>query len=74
MPPWVQVWLSPQTSVAPGIDRPCSGPTMCTIPLPSLPMSKSFMPNFAVFSRRPRSSGAPGGKVSSVRPGWVEIA
>jgi hypothetical protein len=50
------------------------GPTMCTIPLPSLPMSKSFMPNFAVFSRRPRSSGAPGGKVSSVRPGWVEIA
>ena len=74
MPPWVQVWLSPHTRVVPGKVRPCSGPTIWTMPLPSWPMSNRRMPNFLVFSRRPFSSGAPGGKVSSVRPGMVEIA
>ena len=74
MPPCVQVWLSPQTSVVPGSVRPCSGPTTWTMPLPSLPMSNSRMPVLAALARRSRSSGAPGAKVSSVRPGIVEIA
>jgi hypothetical protein len=30
--PWVEVWLSPQTSRSPGSVMPCSGPMMCTIP------------------------------------------
>ena len=30
--PWVEVWLSPQTMVMPGWVRPCSGPTMWTMP------------------------------------------
>ena len=30
--PCVAVWLSPQTSVAPGNVRPCSGPMMWTMP------------------------------------------
>jgi hypothetical protein len=30
--PCVEVWLSPQTSVMPGSDRPSSGPMTCTMP------------------------------------------
>ena len=30
--PWVEVWLSPQTMVMPGRVKPCSGPTMWTMP------------------------------------------
>jgi hypothetical protein len=30
--PWVEVWLSPQTIVVPGRVKPCSGPTMWTMP------------------------------------------
>ncbi len=30
--PWVEVWLSAHTSTSPGNVKPCSGPTMCTIP------------------------------------------
>ena len=30
--PCVEVWLSPQTMVMPGRVKPCSGPTMCTMP------------------------------------------
>ncbi len=30
--PWVLVWLSPQTRVAPGRVKPCSGPMMWTMP------------------------------------------
>ena len=37
--PWVQVWLSPQSSVTPGSVKPSSGPTTCTMPWPSWPMS-----------------------------------
>ena len=37
--PWVQVWLSPQSSVLPGSVKPSSGPTTCTMPWPSCPMS-----------------------------------
>ncbi len=30
--PWVEVWLSPQTTVMPGWVKPCSGPMMWTMP------------------------------------------
>ena len=30
--PCVEVWLSPQTRVIPGLVRPSSGPTTCTMP------------------------------------------
>ena len=30
--PWVAVWLSPQTMVMPGSERPCSGPITWTMP------------------------------------------
>ena len=30
--PCVEVWLSPQTMVMPGSVKPCSGPTMWTMP------------------------------------------
>jgi hypothetical protein len=30
--PWVEVWLSPQTTVVPGRVKPCSGPMMWTMP------------------------------------------
>jgi hypothetical protein len=30
--PCVAVWLSPHTTVVPGRVKPCSGPTMCTMP------------------------------------------
>ncbi len=43
-PPWVDVWLSPQTSVVPGSVSPCSGPMTCTMPWPSWPRSNSLMP------------------------------
>ena len=38
-PPWVQVWLSPQTSVAPGSVTPSSGPITCRMPKPRSPMA-----------------------------------
>ena len=39
MPPCVQVWLSPQVSSVPGIVKPSSGPTTCTMPWPGSPTS-----------------------------------
>jgi hypothetical protein len=30
--PWVEVWLSPQTTVMPGSVAPCSGPITWTMP------------------------------------------
>ena len=36
--PWVEVWLSPQTMVMPGSERPCSGPITWTMPWPASPM------------------------------------
>ena len=74
MPPWVQVWLSPQIRVVPGKVSASSGPMMCTMPLPSWPRSNRRMPYLAVVARMLRISGSPGGKVFSVRPGAVEMA
>jgi hypothetical protein len=31
-PPCAAVWLSPQTIVVPGSEKPCSGPTTWTMP------------------------------------------
>ena len=48
--PWVAVWLSPHTIVMPGCVKPCSGPTMCTMPWRGSSMSKSATPNSRQFS------------------------
>jgi hypothetical protein len=37
--PWVDVWLSPQTIVIPGWERPSSGPITWTIPSRPLPVA-----------------------------------
>ena len=37
--PWVDVWLSPQTTVIPGWVRPSSGPMMWTMPWLRSPMA-----------------------------------
>ena len=73
-PPFVQVWLSPQTSTVPGSTMPSSGPITCTMPLPSWPRSNSRTPVSAARRRRPASSFAPVGKVSDVRPGAEDTA
>ena len=36
--PCVEVWLSPHTTVMPGIVRPCSGPMTWTMPWPGSPI------------------------------------
>ena len=38
--PCVAVWLSPQTMVMPGCDRPCSGPMTWTMPWSRLVIGK----------------------------------
>ena len=47
--PWVLVWLSPQAIVMPGCVRPCSGPTMWTIPWRLSLRSSSVTPNSRQF-------------------------
>ena len=37
--PWVDVWLSPQTTVMPGCVRPSSGPMTWTMPSRPLPVA-----------------------------------
>ena len=49
--PCVLVWLSPQTMVAPGTVKPCSGPTICTTPWRGSIMSNSGTPNSLAFAR-----------------------
>ena len=49
--PWVDVWLSPQTTVMPGCVRPSSGPITCTIPSLPLPVAWSGTPNSSQFAR-----------------------
>ena len=48
--PCVAVWLSPHTISRPGMVRPCSGPTTCTMPWRGSSMPISMMPCLAVFS------------------------
>ena len=50
--PWVEVWESPQTMVMPGWVRPCSGPTMCTMPWRRSSTSKRGMPNSSQLRRK----------------------
>jgi hypothetical protein len=42
--PWVEVWLSPQTTVMPGSVAPCSGPITCTMPWRTSPILNWVMP------------------------------
>ena len=49
--PWVEVWLSPQTTVLPGSVRPSSGPMTCTMPWRSWPMGYSGTPKAAQLAR-----------------------
>jgi len=48
--PWVEVWLSPQTTVDPGWTRPISGPTTWTIPCRMSPGARYAMPLDAQFA------------------------
>ena len=47
--PWVDVWLSPHTTVMPGWVSPSSGPTTCTIPRWGESQSNSSIPCRAQF-------------------------
>ena len=47
--PWVEVWLSPQTSSIPGWDRPVSGPTTWMMPWLGSPRPNMRMPCSAVL-------------------------
>jgi len=48
--PWVEVWLSPQTTVMPGRVAPCSGPITWTMPWPlSMKGKKAAAPNSAML-------------------------
>ena len=47
--PCVEVWLSPQTMVMPGRVKPCSGPTMWTMPWRTSFSEKYSMPKSTAF-------------------------
>ncbi len=48
--PWVEVWLSPQTTVRPGRTKPCSGPTTWTIPCVGPPSGRRGIPKPRAFA------------------------
>ena len=50
--PWVDVWLSPHTTVIPGWVRPSSGPMTWTMPCPGDPMGWKVIPYWAQLSVR----------------------
>src|SRR3954471_23486445 len=50
--PWVEVWLSPQTTVMPGWVSPSCGPTTCTMPWSASPMGYRRTPNSSQLRRR----------------------
>ena len=69
--PWVLVWLSPQTMVMPGCERPSSGPITCTIPCCSLASEYSSTPNWAQFVSSAASCAAHSrSSITSFVPGW----
>ena len=47
--PWVEVWLSPQTTSVPGRVRPSSGPTTWTIPRRGSPRPRKRTPAAPAF-------------------------
>ena len=49
--PWVEVWLSPQTTVIPGWVRPSCGPMMCTMPCSTSPIGYNRTPNSSQLRR-----------------------
>ena len=49
--PWVEVWLSPHTTVMPGCVSPNCGPMMCTMPCSASPIGCSRMPNSSQLRR-----------------------
>ena len=49
--PWVEVWLSPHTTVMPGWVRPSCGPMMWTMPCSASPIGCSRMPNSSQLRR-----------------------
>ena len=49
--PWVEVWLSPQTTVMPGWVSPSCGPMMWTMPCSTSPIGCSRMPNSSQLRR-----------------------
>ena len=70
--PWVQVWLSGQTTVAPGRTRPSSGEITWTIPCNGSRTSKTRMPAASAAERVSRMKAEPPGiRVASPRPGVV---
>ena len=50
--PWVEVWLSPQTTVIPGRVSPSCGPMMWTMPCSASPIECSRIPNSSQLRRR----------------------
>ena len=71
--PWLDVWLSPQTTVMPGSVRPSSGPATCTMPCLGSASSKARMPAprafFSKVSMMPRISGSAMASVRRARVG-----
>ena len=61
--PWVEVWLSPQTTVMPGWVSPSCGPITCTMPCSMLPSGCSVMPWVSQFLRSLAICSAASGSV-----------
>ena len=77
--PWVEVWLSPHTTVIPGWVRPSCGPTTCTMPCSMSPIGYSRTPNSAQLRRNVstwvRDTGsAIGLSMSMVGTLWSSVA
>ena len=61
--PWVEVWLSPQTTVMPGWVRPSCGPMTWTTPCSALPSGYSVTPWASQFLRSLAICSAASGSV-----------
>ena len=77
--PWVEVWLSPQTTVMPGWVSPSCGPMTCTMPCSASPIGCRRTPNSAQLRRSVstcvRDTGsAIGLSMSTVGTLWSSVA
>ena len=70
-PPFVQVWLSPQTTVVPGSVSPSSGPITWTMPWSGESMSNSVSPWEAKLRRISGTNLSLSGLLASVRPARI---